>query len=532
VKSRHVWYAGLILLVLLAVGIRLRLLALPLERDEGEFAYEGQLILQGIAPYKLAFNMKMPGIYAAYAGLMAIFGETPSGIHLGFLVVNLATLVLLFFLARRLLEPAAVPVCCAAYVLLSLSPTVLGLEGHATNCVVLFALAGLLLLFRARPQGHLLLVFLAGVCFGLAFMSKQPGLYFGFFGVLLLAYDTLAIRPIPWIKGLLNLVCLGAGMAVPLALTCLILWRAGTFDRFWFWTFEYAKVYGGLQSLPEGFDRLREFFMDGFDRWFYLTGAVGLVAMFLRKAGRERQFFFAALFFCSFLATAAGLYFRGHYFILTLPVTCLLIGDFFAWAFDALSRNANQSLRAIPTALFVAASVALVWEHRAVWFELPMPQACKEMYLAEGFVECEVIGNYIRTHSSPEDRVVVLGSDPEVYFYAHRHSVSGYIYMYDLVRPQPHGVAMRQEFMEDVEKAKPRFLVLVNVGTSWMPWQPDVKPFTDWINDYPRKHYDLLGLAEVDQTNSAFFWDPDSISKHLSTPTDILLFRRSAETNR
>jgi len=33
----------------------------------GEYAYAGQLILQGVPPYKEAYNMKLPGTYAAYA---------------------------------------------------------------------------------------------------------------------------------------------------------------------------------------------------------------------------------------------------------------------------------------------------------------------------------------------------------------------------------------------------------------------------------------------------------------------------------
>lgn len=525
-KLRHVWYAGLILLVLLAVAVRLRALALPLERDEGEFAYEGQLILQGIPPYTLAFNMKMPGIYAAYAAIMAVFGESPSGIHLGFLVANLATLALLFLLGRELLEPAAVPICCAAYILLSLSPAVLGLDGHATNLVVLFALGGLWLLLRARPTGQPLWVFLSGVLFGLAFLCKQPGLFFGFFAVALLARDALATRPVPWWLCARSIVWLSVGMALPLALTCLVLWRAGSFERFWFWTFDYARVYGGLQSWSYGWDRLREYFADGWDRWFYLTGTIGLIALFWRKAAAERQFFFTALFFCSFFATAASLYFSRHYFVLMLPVICLLAGDFLAWLAGELGRKQTRWLRALPPALFIAASLSMIWENRAVWFELPMAQACKQMYLAECFVECQEIGNYIRTHSSPQDRIEVFGSEPEIYFYAQRHSVSGYIYMYDLARVQPHAAAMQREFMDDVEKLKPRFLVLVNVGTSWVPWPKDAEPFIKWINQYPGQFYELIGLAEVDQTNSAYFWDPDGIAKHLNTPTDVLLFRR------
>ena len=45
----------------LVIAIRIRLLGIPLERDEGEYAYAGQLMLQGIPPYKLAYNMKFPG---------------------------------------------------------------------------------------------------------------------------------------------------------------------------------------------------------------------------------------------------------------------------------------------------------------------------------------------------------------------------------------------------------------------------------------------------------------------------------------
>src|SRR5881409_4340082 len=78
----------------LVIAIRIRLLGVPLERDEGEYAYAGQLILQGVPPYTLAYNMKFPGTFAAYAAIMSIFGQTIAGIHLGLLLVNTATIIL------------------------------------------------------------------------------------------------------------------------------------------------------------------------------------------------------------------------------------------------------------------------------------------------------------------------------------------------------------------------------------------------------------------------------------------------------
>src|SRR6059058_5237832 len=110
----------------LVVAIRIRLLGIPLERDEGEYAYAGQLLLQGIPPYKLAYNMKFPGTYAAYAVIMSIFGQTVIGIHLGLLLVNAATIALIFFLGRRLVNTTAGIAAAASYAVLSVSPSVLG----------------------------------------------------------------------------------------------------------------------------------------------------------------------------------------------------------------------------------------------------------------------------------------------------------------------------------------------------------------------------------------------------------------------
>ena len=88
----------LVLIILFVVFVRIRLLEIPLERDEGEYAYMGQLILQGIPPYGEAYNMKFPGTYLMYAVIMAIFGQTIEGIHIGLIIVNCAAIVLMYLL--------------------------------------------------------------------------------------------------------------------------------------------------------------------------------------------------------------------------------------------------------------------------------------------------------------------------------------------------------------------------------------------------------------------------------------------------
>src|SRR6185369_748186 len=144
----------------------LRLLQFPLERDEGEYAYAGQLMLRGIPPYLEAYNMKLPGTYAAYALLMAVFGQTIGGVHLGLILVNSISIVLVFVLARRLFDPLAGVAASAAFAILSVSPAVLGSPAHATHFVALFSLGGAILLLKANENKRPLTLFLSGLLFG------------------------------------------------------------------------------------------------------------------------------------------------------------------------------------------------------------------------------------------------------------------------------------------------------------------------------------------------------------------------------
>src|ERR1700690_2320150 len=102
--QRHWTWWFMVLVLVVVAAARLRLLNFPFERDGGEYAYAGQLMLQGIPPYQLAYNMKFPGTYAAYAGIMALFGQTPAGVHFGLLGLTSLTALRLFWLGRQILD--------------------------------------------------------------------------------------------------------------------------------------------------------------------------------------------------------------------------------------------------------------------------------------------------------------------------------------------------------------------------------------------------------------------------------------------
>src|SRR5262249_41161593 len=157
----------------------MRVADIPLERDEGEYAYAGQLILQGIPPYQLAYNMKFPGTYYAYSAILFLFGQTTWGIHVGLLLVNVATTFILFFLALRLFrDSTAASVAGCAFAILSLDRWIMGIFAHATHFVVLAAMAGMLILFRAIDSKRPLTFVSAGLLLGISVLMKQNGIFF------------------------------------------------------------------------------------------------------------------------------------------------------------------------------------------------------------------------------------------------------------------------------------------------------------------------------------------------------------------
>ena len=453
------WWALATIVFTLVIAIRIRLLGIPLERDEGEYAYAGQLILQGIPPYKLAYNMKFPGTYAAYALIMSIFGQTIHAIHLGLLLINVATIALIFLVGRRLINTMAGVTAAASYAVLSVSPSVLGLAAHATNFVVLPVLGGILLLLKeqrvtasepSQPK-QLVRLFASGLLFGIGALMKQPGLLFIPFGAIYIVWNDLN-RRLPVNRMLLRILIFVTGAVVPLGVTSLILWHAGVLDKFWFWTINYAWQYGSLVPLSQApqifFRSANEVVLTGWPIWI-LAGIGALTGLWDQRMRASILFLVGFLFF-SALALCPGFYFRTHYFILVLPAVSLLAGAAISKLMEILEGRLIL-IRFVPLLLFAVALSVPILLDKKIFFEVSPNQACGLIYPDNPFLESVRIGTYLREHTEPGDTIAVLGSEPEIYFYSHRHSATGYIYTYGLMEPQKYAQQMQQEMIREIE---------------------------------------------------------------------------------
>ena len=527
------WWALATIVFALVIAIRIRLLGIPLERDEGEYAYAGQLILQGIPPYKLAYNMKFPGTYAAYALIMSIFGQTIVAIHLGLLLINVATIALIFFVGRRLINTVAGLTAAASYAVLSVSPSVLGLAAHATNFVVLFVLGGILLLLEeqavtalepSQPK-RLVQLFASGLLFGIGALMKQPGVLFIPFGAIYIVWNYLNGR-LFLNRMFLRILIFVAAAAVPLGVTSLILWGAGVLHTFWFWTVNYARQYGSLVPLSQAPQILsrsaNEVVLTAWPIW--ILAGIGALTVWDHRIRASILFLIGFLFF-SALAVCPGFFFRTHYFILVLPAVSLLAGAAISKLTEILEGRLIL-LRLVPLLLFAFAFSVPIMLDKKISFELSPNQACGLIYPDNPFLESVRIGTYVREHTEPDDTIAVLGSEPEIYFYSHRHSATGYIYTYGLMEPQKYAHHMQEEMIREIEDARPKYLISVAMGYSWLR-RPDSEPaiFT-WANEYMAQNYTAAGFVNIKPTETDYFFG--NVPQTVETLNDyILIYRRN-----
>ncbi len=527
---KHWYWLALAAIILLTAAIRYRLLDVPLERDEGEYAYIAQMMLKGVPPYISAYSMKLPGIYAIYALILYCFGQTHSAIHLGLIIVNAATILVLFLLVKRLIGPLAAVAAAAAYAVTSLGQHVLGLSANAEHFVILPAMAAFLILTAIPERRRLLVVFIASLLLGLAFIIKQHGIFFVLFGAAYLLYGDLHSRPIRWKMSLLNQLVFLTGASIPYALTCLLLWHAGVFENFWFWTFTYAHKYATIVPLSR--------VLHNFSRRFtpvvasviiiWLFAVLGLLTVLFTRRLRVHAPFILGFFVFSFLAICPGFYFREHYFLFLLPAVAILAGLGVSGFNKLLARRIPGPLRAIINTLIFLILFGFSLFHQREFLLFNTPTAvCRQIYGGNPFPESLPIAEYIRQNSSPDDLIAVIGSEPQIYFYANRRSATTYIYTYPLLEPQPLALKMQQEMIHQIETAKPLFLISVNVQASWKPRPNSSRLILDWFNKYHSQYYDVVGIADIVAMNhTEYRWDEQALTYKPKSNFRLSIHRR------
>jgi 4-amino-4-deoxy-L-arabinose transferase-like glycosyltransferase len=232
---------------------------------------------------------------------------------------------------------------------------------------------------------------------------------------------------------------------------------------------------------------------------FWILGALGAVVMWWEPRLRAALPFLLGLLLAGIIALATGLQLRHHYFVLVLPALALLNGVMLSRAVYLIRHDKSIELFLALAALVLGAAgfVSGLAGHGGVWFGLAPDAAGQRMFGGTLFAETRQLGEFIRHNTPATARLAVIGSEPEIYFYARRRSVTGYIYVYPLMEKQRYARQMQEEMVREIETAQPDYVVYVSDPMSWLQREESEPHLQQWWERYRPDHYEMIKLVPV-----------------------------------
>lgn len=530
-ENRHLILLGIILLGISI--IRFRLMHIPLERDEGEYAYFGQLMLKGIPPFKAAYSMKFPGTAFLYAIFILVFGQSAAGIHFGLLLVNIATAIILFLIAKRLIGNTGALVAALVFSLLSINDSILGFAGHATHFVAFAGLAGIYMILKATENNKWTLYLSAGILLGFVPVFKQSGIFYSAFGAAIILIHFFVVERKNTKNLLKNMGIFIAGGLIPGLVILLLMLSWGVFDTFLFWTIEYPFAYGGQVTLERGLSNFMNNFsyvVDG-NAALWILAAAGLPLLFFNPNIRKHPFtlIFLLLFpVLTFMTTVPGLYFRPHYFISWLPAIALFAGI----AVETIGRfklkNQKSSLfQFLSIAVIIIAAGIGIGNNSGYLFREEPADISRRVYGLNPFVESEAIGEFIQRNTGENDKIAVLGSEPQIYFYANRVSATGFIYMYPMMEDHKFNKSMQQQMIAEMKEADPNVIVIVDINKSWLRKANSPLDIFGWSSSISsNKDYDMIGSVEVYSNKTLYKFTPVALENQPVSKYRVRIYKK------
>ena len=500
------------------------------ERDEGEYGYIGNLLLHGIAPFNGAYSMKLPGTSFMYAFLMLVFGHTSTGVHMGMIFINAATMCFLFSAFKKIFTPFIGLTTASIYGLMAIGIPFEGFFAHATHFICLYSAIGLLFLADYIKSGKMLKVFLFGLMLGMAFLMKQQALYLILFGIvfLFLYLKTEKKQTYREIAG--KIFIFTGGVIIPYLLVVLIVLVTGHFHAFWLWTIEYASKYEATgKSLNDIMGLFKPTFLAAWTNYYYLwlLALSGIVVLYWSAYTHLQKIFVLTYCIASVCTFSSGFYFREHYYITLLPAIGLLTGVFIEFLSKQIRERLNVS-KSLNVALLALSVVILfnVYDNRKYYFHYT-----RNNILFEGpFSVAEEISNYIRNNTKDSDEIAILGSEPEIYFYANRKAATGYLYTYPLVEDQPYNTIMQEQMIQEIEKKKPAFMIFCNLTTSWLAKKNSPTKIFEWGNSYTHDYYTPVGFADLIGPGTwKVYWNGDIKTRNIRPKSTLVILKRKPD---
>jgi len=329
-------YRNRVYLALLMLTLIVRALSFHISvinPDEDAFILAARELLHGNLPYLTFFDDKPVGASALLAMVFRLFGATLLTVRLfGAFCVFLAAICIYESGRRLLVDPhrtSPVPLG-AAILFIAFSNTLSGLATMTEIMLAPFTCAAVTCLALCLTQPGLskkpAIIFLAGLCFGLAIWIKTvPVVPAACLGLFTLAAP-LAARKTTVVRMIRDGAVYATGVLLPTTLTALVYARAGHLPDFIYANYGFMSTYVDRPSILSAVAKL---ITHAIAIWplVLLAGAalaLDVRGLFHRKPIALHSMFLNLWLFSEFLAASASLRMWGHNFLTLLPPLAII----------------------------------------------------------------------------------------------------------------------------------------------------------------------------------------------------------------
>ncbi len=528
-------YLLLLILVYIIYSIRSNFYGIPFERDEGIYCYMGKLLLEGKTPYIDFYEIKFPGLFYLYAFVVNFFGDTVQGMHKGFMWINIFTMIFVFFAVKNLFNNTAAIIAAATFSVVSITPALSGFTVQSEHGVSFFIALGVLFYSLLKLYNKLMFFFLFGFSLCMAVMIKQTAIFIALWGGLILLTDFVFTKEKNYKKTIKEMLIFITGAAFVVILMFGLVYLKGGFKDMIYFTFEHTKQYSQSMPIEEGikyFKYTRDAIIKDY-MFFWVHAILSILVLVLPSTNLKQKIFTLTIAVASFLTIVPGYFFYGHYWIQTVPGIAILAGvtvySITIFIETKLKKRSN-TVNYIYLSVFTIFFVKHLNDNKSFYYHPNYTYILRTTYGNNPFPEAWEIGKFINDNAKPEDGLLLIGSEPQIYFYTKKKAPSKHAYFTAVVNNVPMHKVWQREFAIGAEKEKPKYVVFFNHQLSLLV-QANTDNFVfEWANKFIQKNYKVVGVVEMaDGQPSNYIWKDAAMNYQPRTPSYVLVFERIAK---
>lgn len=498
---------GFVFVTFTAIGS----LYFPEGPDQAVWSWIGRVILDGGVPYANAWDIKGPLTHYLYAASLAAFGRNELAIRVSDLIAVAGSSYILWKLVFRLNGADSVGAHCAViFFCLVYYAGSYANTAQAEGWGGMTILAAVAVLLTAEMRASIML--LAGVLVALASLIKPTFLIY-----ILLPLVYCLGAPIAWRGRIRCLVFCYMSFGIVISAGILLLLMTGALRdyldilRYLYTTYEpqdQPSFFSALLSVPKNVTHEGLLVP-------YLIAPIALWSIWRKESPQVARLVATWLVLATITVIVQRRFWQDHWIPATLASACVL-GAFVTCATRFLAHPIRADLwkKMLVPLVFIAAvapSAKLAILSNYLWPSYVVGMADRDKYIKSiitefkedpyglNYLTLRRVADYISSHSSPQDKLIVWGWDVWILVMSERKSATRFGFFQALIDEGQLQNKYRKIFVEEVSSAAPKYIVIDTHGSWFLKDGTGV----NLLNQFPefrellRSHYRRFAVLDV-----------------------------------